>query len=702
MIAALFAVIATPVFAQYGSSTSYNLQWKSIQSGGNEGDDVTSTSYRLSSSIGQSTPVSDGPVSSTSFDLYPGHRKIDLDMRYPFSWFTFGVEYASDTAFVLTWSGIDTTIEDGWGWGIWNYDVQYAIGGGAWTPWLDATTDTFAAFGPVSPVDVLPGVTYNFRIRARDLARNVAPWGDQDTVVVNYVVEFCVYTAPGVPTDELNYVVLSYEDDLGSTVEEHIWEGHCASVWCVPGTQAEVSRLSSASDDEQRWMVNGIDDTLWVIDGTETGYDVRYWHQLHPIVYLDGTDASHQVSTISHEQFGPGHLESGLSGVWQEWTDYGSLLEFTDSTTGIPVLRAVDFDSTRFHDIAAFFNDTIHYMAASNVIVVQNSFGGDSVRIDGTWQPSPYYTDWFDMSSHEIAAKETVWISSCEIYVFDYWEDSPGAPLVRNVTIVGDSSFTAVYHHEFKVDIANPSGYGTPDPVVGSYWFNEGDTIEGDITPISVGGNVVVGYNGTGSALSGGGNEFWFELYDCSSIEWEWAPAGEMCTLWVFSPYGHPHPTGMWLVPCGTELFCSVEGSTYVDGTMHRVTGWRGDGTVVPAIGDSNIVSVRVVETGWLVWEWEEDWMPLIVSSEPSYHGFPEPDTGTHWLAYSSSVDAHVTNPDGEWWCTGYNSWGSVLSSSNQLTVTWPFCVSPAISSPASKGGSLGFGGGRTHIVCSG
>ncbi|MCK5832455.1 hypothetical protein KAH81_02185 [bacterium] len=689
LIAALIVVIALPVFAQYGSSTSYNLQWKSIQSGGNEGDDVTSTSYRLSSSIGQSTPVTDGPLSSTSFDLYSGHRKIDVDFRYPFSWFTFAVEYASDTSWVLTWSGIDTTAEDGWGWGIWNYDVQYSIGGGAWTPWRDATTDTFATFGPSLPVAVIPGMTYNFRIRARDLARNEAPWGDQDTVIVNYVVEFCVYTDPGLPTDELNYITLSYNNDLGVPIVEHIWEGHCAQVWCVPGTQAEVSRLSTASDDEERWMVNSTDDTIWVIDGTEADYNVRYWHQLNPMIVLDGTDPTHTVATLNHEQFGPGHVEGGLWETWQEWTDWGSIIEFTDTTTGIPTLRAVAWDSTRFHDVDGFFTDTIHYMAASNVIVVQTSFGGDSVRIDGSWLPSPYYTDWFDMSTHEIAVKDTVWISACEIWVFDYWEDSPSAPTVRNVTITGDSIFTADYHHEFKFDVANPSGLGTPVPPVGSYWRDEGDTVEGSITPLIVGDSVLVGYNGTGSLPSGAGSEFWFEIYDCSSIEWRWTPVGEMCTLWVFSPYGHPSPDGMWIVPNGTMINCSVEESTYVDGAWHELTGWRGDGAIVPATGTDNEVAIRVTGTCWLVWEWEEDWMPLIVGSEPSYHGSPVPDTGTHWLDYATLTSAWVTNPDGLWWCTGYeaNYWGSVPSTSadsvsfiidSPTFIDWQWEFSPA------------------------
>ncbi len=666
MVAAIFALFVSPAFGQYGSSASYNLQWKSIQSGGNEGDDVTSTSYRLSSSIGQSTPVAEGPVSSASFDLYPGHRKIDVDYRYPFSWFTFSVEYSSDTTFEISWAGIDTTAEDGWGWGIWNYDIQYAVDGGAWTSWLDATTATSATFGPSLPVEVTPGTEYQFRIRARDLARNVAPWGDQDTVVVNYVVQFCVHTDPGLPTTETNYITLKYNDVVGAPVVEHIWQGHCAQVWCVPGTQAEVSRLSSASDTEERWMVNTIDDTVWTIDGSETEWDVRYWHQLNPIVYFVGPDAAHTVTTISHNQFGPGHVEGGLFNSWQEWTDWGSLLEFTDTTTGIPVLRALAMDSTRFHDIDAFFNDTIRYLAASNAIVVQTSFGGDSVKIDGVMRPSPYYTDWFDMSVHLLEAKDTVWISACEIWIFANWEDAPAAPRIRNVTIVSDSVFTAVYRHEFKFTLTNPSGFGTPVPPVGEYWHDAGDTVTGSISPLIVGSSALVGYIGTGSVASGGGDSYWFEINACSSVEWLWAPISEMCTLWVFSPYGHPSPDGMWVVPCGTEITCSVEESTFVDGVWHRNSGWRGDGIVIPATGTDNEVFVRVIGTGWLVWEWEDDWMPLIVGSEPSYHGYPVPDTGIHWMNYSTVVDAWVTNPDGTWLCTGYetNWWGSLPASS--------------------------------------
>ncbi|GEM_PF-1381865 len=669
----IIGLLTGATFAQYGSSTSYNLQWKVIESGGNEGDDVTSASYKLSSCIGQPTPVIDGPTSSTSYDFYPGFRKIDLDLRYPYSWFTFIVEYASDTSFGLRWAGVDTTIEDGVGWGVWNYDIRYKIGAGGWTPWLIDVTDTMATFGPESPVDVTPGETYHFQIRAQDKARNEAPWTtpwmDQDSTIVNYVVQFCVYTyAPGLPTDAGNYATLEYYDDTGAPVYVDLWEGSCVQVWCVPNSEAEITRVTSGSDGQERWVVNTpTEDTLWTIDGTETAVDVYYWHQLQPIIYLEGTDVMHTVETLEHEQFGPGHLESGLFTMWTEWTDYGSMIEFIDSTTGSPVRHALPTDSVRFHNVTAFFQDSIHYMAAGNAITIQTNFTGGEVNADGVWYPSPYSTDWFDLSTHDISVYDTVIISGCEMWVFDYWEDDPGiTDTARTVTITMDSTFTAIYHREFKVDISNTGGFGIPTPGVGSYWFTEGDTVTGSMDTTGVMGQTLVGYIGTGSALSGGGTEFWFIIHDCSTIDWVWTPTtGDMCTLTVYSRYGHPHPDGVYIVPCGTDIWCSVEDSSYEDGAWQYCTGWRGDGVVVPATGSDNIVNFTLSGTGWLVWEWnDEDLLPLTIASTPGPHGSPTPPIGTHWLPYGSTQDAWVINPDGTWRCTGYIGFGSVVSTS--------------------------------------
>jgi len=664
----VMGLAACSLIAQYGSSPSYNLQWKVIESGGSEGDDISSANYRMSSSIGQPTGIGLDPSAATSYILYPGFRKIDLDLRYPYSWFVFGVTYASDTSWEISWSGVDTTIEDGVGWGVWSYDVQYSVGGGPWENWLIDTEDTSAVFGPEIPVDVALGEVYRFRLRAEDKARNEAPWGAPESTVVNYVIEFCVHTiAPGEPTTSANYVELSYWDDFTAVRHEDLWEGHCVEVWCAPNSDAWVNQKTTDSDTTERWVVNtATHDTLWEMDGTGGTYDAYYWHQLKPIITLDGTDATHTVETIQHDMFGPGHLETGLFGVWSEWTDYGSLLEFSDSTIGgTPPNRYALFDSTRFWDIDAALRDTIHYLAPGNLITIETNFGGDSVRVDGHWYASPRVTNWFDLSTHEIAVKDTVWISDCEIWVFDNWSD--GGTRIHNVSVESDSTFIANFHREFKVEIANASGYGTLNPPVGEYWYPEGDTAEGTISPTSIGDDYLWGYIGTGSCLSGGGNNFWFEVFDCSTVDWEWINSTEpMCTVWVYSRFGHPHPPiGMYIVPRGTSIWLSVEDSTYEEGMYRYCTGWRGDGTVIPATGTENIFSTTITDNGWIVWIWDsEDLMPLVINSSPGVHGSPDPSVGMHWYPYASFVDAFVTNPDGDWWCTGFEGWGAVSTSS--------------------------------------
>ncbi len=80
--------------------------------------------------------------------------------------------------FTVTWSGTDATS------GIDSYDVQYRVGSaGTWTNWLTGTTTTSDMFGPSSPVTVVQGQTYYFRVRARDNAGNLEayPGGDGDT-----------------------------------------------------------------------------------------------------------------------------------------------------------------------------------------------------------------------------------------------------------------------------------------------------------------------------------------------------------------------------------------------------------------------------------------------------------------------------------------------------------------------------------------
>jgi hypothetical protein len=92
-------------------------------------------------------------------------------------------------SFTVSWSGSDNAS------GIAGYDVQYRIGaGGTWTDWMHTSAPS-AVFGATSPVVVVRGETYYFRVRAYDGAGNVEsyPGGDGDTSTYISIV-FFTYT----------------------------------------------------------------------------------------------------------------------------------------------------------------------------------------------------------------------------------------------------------------------------------------------------------------------------------------------------------------------------------------------------------------------------------------------------------------------------------------------------------------------------
>ena len=65
---------------------------------------------------------------------------------------------------------------------------------------------------------------------------------------------------------------------------------------------------------------------------------------------------------------------------------------------------------------------------------------------------------------------------SCDSYIVKFFSESIAVYFnVRynkcpTVTISSDTVFTAIFNHQYRVEIANPMGLGTPIPSVGLYW----------------------------------------------------------------------------------------------------------------------------------------------------------------------------------------------------------------------------------------
>ena len=143
-----------------------------------------------------------------------GFRSIDYDVRKPHSWTDSLDTISYSPQWIVSWGGIDTTHEDGEGWGLRGYTVQYAIGSpdSTWYNWFTFVNFTAAMFGPSSPVVVQDSVRYYFRVVTEDLNTNAED--------VRYYDQWVQYIAPN-----LSFSVRNLEGGKDWTIEETLEVG---------------------------------------------------------------------------------------------------------------------------------------------------------------------------------------------------------------------------------------------------------------------------------------------------------------------------------------------------------------------------------------------------------------------------------------------------------------------------------------------
>lgn len=181
MIVLVTIIGLTVLLAEWPSGGPYQLRWGALTNGGTEGVMRESVSgLLLSDNLGNCSYVADSFLTDgTLYRIRPGYRKVDWDERYPYSSIN---PLGSDTissgpTLPISWGGADTTTEDGIGWGIRYYDIQFKRNTtGTWRNWYINTPMTSGIFGPFSPDTVWADTTYFFRCRAHDKVGNVEPW----------------------------------------------------------------------------------------------------------------------------------------------------------------------------------------------------------------------------------------------------------------------------------------------------------------------------------------------------------------------------------------------------------------------------------------------------------------------------------------------------------------------------------------------
>lgn len=178
---ALVTVLVVVALAEWphDPSGTYFLRWGAVTNGGTDSDVRMAPGYYLTDNLGSASYVADSFLSGGTYINRPGYRKIEWDEREPITSVNdLGADTISSTpTFVIAWGGADTTIEDGIGWGILYYDVQFMRNAiGSWEDWYTHSTLTSDVFGPFSPDTVFEDTTYYFRCRAYDKAGNVEDW----------------------------------------------------------------------------------------------------------------------------------------------------------------------------------------------------------------------------------------------------------------------------------------------------------------------------------------------------------------------------------------------------------------------------------------------------------------------------------------------------------------------------------------------
>jgi hypothetical protein len=257
-------------------------------------------------------------------------------------------------------------------------------------------------------------------------------------------------------------------------------------------------------------------------------------------------------------------------------------------------------------------------------------------------------------------------ISSTERYECVGWTGtgdvpSSGTDTLVNIVINTNSMINWVWRRQFRVDIDNPGGYDTPVPPAGQHWFDAGSWVSCYITTNPVDTMYCVGYFGTGSLGSEYGVDavnFLLDRY--TTLQWVWLGAGSVESLLVVSDYGTPHPpVGRGYYPRGARANCHIIDCTVMLGSNERFrcVGFSGTGPV-PS-GSDTLVSFDMTSSGTLTWLWQRQYTFEV--RNPSGRGAPVPPVGIYWMHADNPVDAFVTvNPDGGWYCVGYDGWGAL------------------------------------------
>ncbi|MDZ7816271.1 MAG: kelch repeat-containing protein [Planctomycetota bacterium] len=228
-------------------------------------------------------------------------------------------------------------------------------------------------------------------------------------------------------------------------------------------------------------------------------------------------------------------------------------------------------------------------------------------------------------------------------------------------TLESNSTLLWVWQTQYRLQVTNVRGIGSPYPPIGDNWFPAGQVINGNITSPS-GNWEIAGFVGTGSLANDVLPSFSIVIDQPTSVDWRWMETGmNNVSLAINSKHGTPTPSGVMVYTSGAEVNAEVPAFVETGGTRYECIGWSGTGSV-PIAGNTNTVTFDLYEKSVINWEWDTYYLLTVVNNGAL--GSPSPSAGSYWMLDGTPITANVTSPTGGYFCTGYTGTGDITSGS--------------------------------------
>ncbi|MFA4985663.1 MAG: hypothetical protein WC712_03675, partial [Candidatus Brocadiia bacterium] len=291
--------------------------------------------------------------------------------------------------------------------------------------------------------------------------------------------------------------------------------------------------------------------------------------------------------------------------------------------------------------------------------------------------PSPPPGDnFFDSNDNVLATvQNSVYQTSGVRYVSSGFLGTGAVPVggqTNSVTFVlyTPSTITWQWQNEYRLDITNPTGLGSPNPAEGYYWYPQDTVVVARITsPVASGGKnyLAVGYYLNGNAIffdNTTNPSITLTMSGPNSIKWIVQPSD--ITLEIISSQGSPIPAaGTYTKLYNDTIALSVESPIpgAEDGVRYMCTGFSATGEGLPrnysgvpgndgSVDFSYTFRIRTNPTT-VTWNWTTQYLLTIQSSLASVPSYPA--LGSHWMDAGIDVNASVPPFIPGWKSDGYS-----------------------------------------------